>query len=83
MDQNAEFSSTGDTLGATVVITHRVRDGRQAEYEEWMNEIGPAVSITRMVLQPLRLNTSAGSIMAPGACPCPKSPQSATRIEQP
>jgi len=41
MDRNAKFASTGDTMGATVVITHRVRDGRQAEYEEWMNEIGP------------------------------------------
>lgn len=41
MDQNAKFTGTGDTMGATVVITHRVRDGRQAEYEEWMNEIGP------------------------------------------
>lgn len=41
MDQNTKNTSNGDTMGATVVITHRVRDGRQAEYEEWMNEIGP------------------------------------------
>ncbi|MFZ6723299.1 antibiotic biosynthesis monooxygenase [Undibacterium sp. Ji49W] len=41
MDQNAKFSSTGETLGATVVITHRVRDDRQADYEKWMKEIGP------------------------------------------
>jgi antibiotic biosynthesis monooxygenase (ABM) superfamily enzyme len=41
MDQNAKLTSTGDTMGATVVITHRVRDGRQGEYENWMNEIGP------------------------------------------
>lgn len=27
--------------GATVVITHRVRDGQQAAYEEWLSEIGP------------------------------------------
>jgi uncharacterized protein len=27
--------------GATVVITHRVRDGQHAEYEKWLNEIGP------------------------------------------
>lgn len=26
--------------GATVVITHRVRDGQEAGYEAWMNEIG-------------------------------------------
>lgn len=41
MGPNAKFSSTGDTMGATVVTTHRVRDGRQGEYEKWMNEIGP------------------------------------------
>lgn len=27
--------------GATVVITHRVREGKQADYETWLNEIGP------------------------------------------
>jgi len=27
--------------GATVVITHRVRDGAQTQYDEWLNEIGP------------------------------------------
>jgi antibiotic biosynthesis monooxygenase (ABM) superfamily enzyme len=27
--------------GATVVITHRVRDDKLAEYEEWLNEIAP------------------------------------------
>jgi len=27
--------------GATVVITHRVRDGAQAGYDQWLNEIGP------------------------------------------
>ena len=27
--------------GATVVITHRVRDNRLAEYEEWVDEIAP------------------------------------------
>ena len=27
--------------GATVVITHRVRDGQLAQYDEWLNEIGP------------------------------------------
>lgn len=40
MGPNAQFTSTGD-MGATMVITHRVRDGRQGEYEKWMNEIGP------------------------------------------
>ena len=27
--------------GATVVITHRIRDGHQADYDHWLNEIGP------------------------------------------
>lgn len=27
--------------GATVVITHRVRDGKQADYEAWLEEIAP------------------------------------------
>ena len=27
--------------GATVVITHRVRDGKHAEYEKWVEEIAP------------------------------------------
>lgn len=27
--------------GATVVITHRVREGRHADYERWLDEIGP------------------------------------------
>jgi uncharacterized protein len=41
MGQNSKFTSTGDTMGATVVITHRVRNGRQGDYEKWINEIGP------------------------------------------
>ena len=27
--------------GATVVITHRVRAGQEARYEDWLDEIGP------------------------------------------
>ncbi len=27
--------------GATVVITHRIREGKHAEYEIWLDEIGP------------------------------------------
>lgn len=41
MAPNATMSSTGETMGVTLVITHRVRDDRQAEYEKWMKEIGP------------------------------------------
>jgi uncharacterized protein len=35
--------SSSSTLGrgATAVITHRVRDGQQEGYEDWLNEIGP------------------------------------------
>ena len=34
-------SSSTIEIGATAVITHRVLDGQQAEYEDWLNEIGP------------------------------------------
>lgn len=34
-------SSRSPDEGATVVITHRVHGGRQAEYDQWLNEIGP------------------------------------------
>src|SRR5215467_2465741 len=30
--------------GATVVITHRVRDNKLAEYEDWLKEISPLAS---------------------------------------
>jgi uncharacterized protein len=30
-----------ENQGATVVITHHVLDGKQQEYEGWLNEIGP------------------------------------------
>ncbi|WP_223921312.1 antibiotic biosynthesis monooxygenase [Geobacter sp. AOG2] len=28
-------------IGATVVITHRVREGKHLDYESWLDEIGP------------------------------------------
>lgn len=34
-------STTSHVDGATVVITHRVRSGKQAEYELWLEEIAP------------------------------------------
>jgi antibiotic biosynthesis monooxygenase (ABM) superfamily enzyme len=40
MDTGATFEGTGDG-GATVVITHRVRDGQHAGYESWLKEIAP------------------------------------------
>ena len=35
------MSSSEAERGATVVITHRVRDGQQDDYDNWLNEIGP------------------------------------------
>lgn len=42
--------------GATVVITHRVCDGQHAEYERWLDEIGPKcrASIGNLDLQIIR-----------------------------
>lgn len=40
MNKNLNASSSKEN-GATVVITHRVRNGHQQFYEEWLNEIGP------------------------------------------
>lgn len=34
-------SSDATASGATVVITHRVRDGKETDYDNWLNEIGP------------------------------------------
>lgn len=34
-------TSGGLVEGATVVITHRVREGKNADYERWLNEISP------------------------------------------
>lgn len=35
-------ANTGSAVqGATVVITHRVREGKHADYEAWMGEIAP------------------------------------------
>jgi uncharacterized protein len=34
-------SATSSDVGATVVITHRVRSDKQVEYEAWLNEISP------------------------------------------
>jgi antibiotic biosynthesis monooxygenase (ABM) superfamily enzyme len=30
-----------ENQGASVVISHHIVDGKQAQYEEWLNEIGP------------------------------------------
>jgi uncharacterized protein len=42
--------------GATAVVTHRVRDGQQASYEDWLNEIGPTCrrSVGHLDLQIIR-----------------------------
>ena len=36
------MSITTNDEGATVVITHRVRDDKHADYEAWLTEISPA-----------------------------------------
>lgn len=38
-DERDSLSKTEQ--GATVVITHRVREGQQSGYEDWLNAIGP------------------------------------------
>lgn len=40
MDADSGLSTSIDE-GATVVITHRVREGKHAEYEMWLDEIAP------------------------------------------
>jgi len=34
-------SSENSDDGATVVITHRIRSDKHADYEQWLNEVGP------------------------------------------
>lgn len=40
MDKNSAAMNSSD-VGATVVITHRVRDGKNLDYDRWLDEIGP------------------------------------------
>lgn len=35
------MTTATDSLGSAVVITHRVLEGRQSDYEQWLNEIAP------------------------------------------
>jgi uncharacterized protein len=39
--KQAAATNSDDLAGATVVITHRVREGRHEEYEAWLGEIAP------------------------------------------
>lgn len=39
-------STTSHGDGATVVITHRVRSDKQAEYEHWLEEIAPLCRVS-------------------------------------
>jgi uncharacterized protein len=41
MNTDTASESSSDIGGATVVITHRVREGKHADYENWLNEIAP------------------------------------------
>ena len=38
---SAPSVTNADDQGATVVITHRVREGRHPDYERWLDEIAP------------------------------------------
>jgi len=41
MNTKTSSGSPRDPGGATVVITHRVRQGKQVDYERWLDEISP------------------------------------------
>jgi antibiotic biosynthesis monooxygenase (ABM) superfamily enzyme len=41
MNKNADSTPGANHTGATVVITHRVREGKRDDYEQWLEEIGP------------------------------------------
>ncbi|MBA6296362.1 antibiotic biosynthesis monooxygenase [Colwellia sp. MB02u-9] len=41
MNTDKVAENFSDIEGATVVITHRVREGKHADYESWSNEIAP------------------------------------------
>jgi len=61
-------SQTITKSGATVVITHRVSEDKQAQYEEWLKEIGPIAKASEglldlHVVRPVRGLTDTYSIM--------------------
>ena len=54
--------------GATVVITHRVREGQHAGYEAWLQEVGPACKaavghIDLQIIRPIAGVTSTYTIV--------------------
>ncbi len=54
--------------GATVVITHRVRDGQQPGYEDWLKEIGPvcrgyAGHLDLQIIRPVRELTTTYTVI--------------------
>ena len=61
-------SQTITKSGASVVITHRVSIEKQAQYEEWLNEIGPIAKASEglldlHVVRPVRGVTETYSII--------------------
>lgn len=40
-DESMPTPSLSNDLGATVVITHKIKSDKHAQYEQWLNEIGP------------------------------------------
>ena len=66
MTQNPSQTITKN--GASVVITHRVSIDKQAQYEEWLNEIGPIAKASKglldlHVVRPVRGLTETYSII--------------------
>lgn len=60
--------SSPETTGASVVITHRVQPNLHAEYEAWLNEIGPlcrasAGLLDWHIIRPIKGVTDTYSVM--------------------
>lgn len=67
MNNKLDLSDEEDQ-GATLVITHRVKDGYQESYENWLNEIGPLcrASIGHMdwqIIRPVKTLTATYSVI--------------------
>ncbi|MDD4969346.1 MAG: antibiotic biosynthesis monooxygenase [Paludibacter sp.] len=54
--------------GASVVISHQIREGKQSEYEKWLEEIGPicrnaAGNIDWQIIRPIPTLTSTYTVI--------------------
>ncbi len=57
-----------ENQGATVVITHHILDGKQQEYEDWLNEISPICrnstgNIVWQIIRPIPTLTFAYTVI--------------------